>query len=363
MKLKNALNTFVFFTIIGIIFVYHYYIQSRLEKIFSQTYFKYDDIKRPSKKCNANGSQAVSCVGVPSSHTELTTLISYLLYKYNFIPLWISIVSIIGVSLQRVINSKHTVVQVCIGIIIGFIYADIYVVFNLSIYAFMIVLGIGLLLALLSIYKIDSLLHSPMPDWVDKSMIVSIQKKQNIPFYLKVLTIYSSAILQNRTFISWNDLETYLDELIDTINAQKIRYDAVVGIKTGGAIISNYVSNKLQLPNYKVKLSRSEYNCNKQPSHAINDLFHRRVLNNYGEYSLCEGIYDNLNGQNIILIDEMVSSGTTMSETIKYLKDEKHVNIIQPMCISFSKEKFKYNYKIVSALPTLVFVWPWGYDN
>jgi hypoxanthine phosphoribosyltransferase len=194
-------------------------------------------------------------------------------------------------------------------------------------------------------------------------MIPSIEKKQNIPFYLKVLTIYSNAILRNRTFLSWKSLETYLDDLIDIIKAQNIQYDCVVGIKTGGAIISDYVSNKLKLPNYKVKLSRSEYNCNKTPNHTINDAFHRQVLNNYGEYLLCEGIYDNLKGQNIILIDEMVSSGNTMNETIKYLRNEKHVNIIQPTCISFSKEKFKYDYKIEYSLPTLVFIWPWGYDN
>ena len=363
MKLNNMLHTFTIFITIVIICLYHYYIQSRLEKIFSQTYFTYDDIKRPSKKCNANGSQNLSCIGVPSSHVESITILAFLLYKYNFIPLWVSIVSIVGVSLQKIINNKHTVFQVCIGSIIGFIYAHIYLFCNLSIYAVVFVVGLGLFLVVLSLCKIDSFVHSPIPAWVDTSMIPIIRKKQDIPFYLKVLTIYSNAILQNRTFISWKDLETYLDELIYNIKAQNIQYDAVVGIKTGGAIISDYVSSKLKLPNYKIKLTRSEYNCNKRPSHAINDAFHRVALNNYGDYLICEGIYDDLKGRNIILIDEMVSSGNTMNQTIQYLKNEKHANRIQPTCISFSKENFQYNYNISYVLPTSVFVWPWGFDN
>jgi len=360
MKLNNTLKILL---IIFIIFLYHYYIQTGLEKIFSQTYFKYDDINRPTKKCNKNNNKDVSCVGVPSGHAETVTIITHLLYEYNFIPLWIHAVSIVAFSLQRVIINEHTIEQVCIGVIFGLIYAYIYFFFHLSIYAFIIVFLIGGSLSILSIHKLDSLVNSPIPVWVDKSMITSIHKKQNIPFYLKILSVYSNAILQNRTFLSWRDLEIYLDDLINIIETKNIQYDAVVGIKTGGAIISDYVSNKLKLPNYKVKLSKTEYNCNKKPIHTINDVVNRQVLNNYGEYSLCEGIDDDLKGKNIILIDEMVSSGKTMNETIKYLRNEKHVNVIQPTCISFSKEKFKYDYKIDYILPTLVFIWPWGYDN
>jgi phosphoribosylpyrophosphate synthetase len=154
-----------------------------------------------------------------------------------------------------------------------------------------------------------------------------------------------------------------LDIIIDKIKASGIQYDAIVGIKTGGAIISDYISKKLGIKNYKIKVSRSEHNCNKKPIDTISNLIQKNLLNNYGKYMICEDIDDNLNGKNIILIDEMVSSGTTMIETMNYLRNEKHVNIIYPTCISLSPKRYKKDIYINYVLPNLVFVWPWGYDN
>ena len=194
-------------------------------------------------------------------------------------------------------------------------------------------------------------------------MIPSIHKKLNIPYYLRIASIYATAIENGRTYISWRELESFLDEIVNKIKNKDIQFDAIVGIKTGGAIISDYVSKKLGIKNYKLKLSREEYNCNKKPVDTLNDLFQRQVLNKYGKYSICEGIEDNLTGKNIILIDEMVSSGTTMLESINYLKNKKHVNIIYPTCISFSKKRYKKDIYINSVIPNSVFIWPWGYDN
>jgi len=361
MKLTNDKLRLLF--LICIIYLYHFFIQNGLEKIFSEMYFKYDEVKRPTNSCDLKINQKVSCIGMPSGHSDSGTIISYLLYYYNFIPLWVSVALIILISLQRFFANAHTISQIFVGIIIGLIYASIYTTFNLSVYAFILVFIIGLVFVTLSIYKLDSLVQKPIPEWVDKTMYPSIKKKQETPFYLKYLTIYTNAVLHNRTFVSWQDLEDYLDILIDKLREKDLQYNAVIGIKTGGAIISDYVSNKLGLPNYKVKLSKTDYNCDKKPINTINEVFHRQVLNHFGDYSLCEGIDDDLTGKNIILIDEMVSSGKTMDETMKYLRNEKHVNIIQPTCVSFSKRKFKYDYKIDYVLPTMVFVWPWGYDN
>ena len=110
-------------------------------------------------------------------------------------------------------------------------------------------------------------------------------------------------------------------------------------------------------------MSKSEYNCDKKSKDAINDVIQRQLLNHYGKYTICEGINKNLEGKNIILIDEMVSSGTTMVESIQYLKNEKQVNNIYPACISLSKKRYKKQIPIHYILPNLVFVWPWGYDN
>ena len=202
-----------------------------------------------------------------------------------------------------------------------------------------------------------------LPKWVDTKMKESINKKQNCPLYTKIGSIYANAIIQNRTYISWEQLEKYLDVIIERIRHSGERYDAVVGIKTGGAIISDYISLKLGIPNYKIKLSRSEYNCDKQPTNAINDIIKKNIFNDLGKFTVCEGIDESLEGKNVILIDELVTSGKTINEGYKYLKNEKYVGNIYAATISLYKQKYAGDITIDYVLPGTVLIWPWGYDN
>jgi hypoxanthine phosphoribosyltransferase len=356
------LNYIILITIFCIL-VYHYYIQNNLEKIFFEIYLNYENVKRPEKICNSNLNKGLKCFGLPSRHAELSAILFFLLYFKNFISLNVCLFFIFIFSTQRFIYEMHTITQIIIAVILGFIYSQIYIFYNFSFYSFLIVFFIGFILNFLTVYKIDIDLKEPIPKWVDNEMIPSIKKKLETPYYLRFLSIYANAINTGTTYISWHELENYLDIMIEKIKLSDVKYDAVIGIKTGGAIISDYISNKLGLQNYKIKLSKNEYNCDKKPIDTINEVFQRQILNKFGKYKVCEGIDDNLKGKNIILIDEMVSSGTTMSESINYLRNEKHVNIIYPTCISLSTQKYKKDIYINKVIPNLVFVWPWGYDN
>jgi len=348
--------------IIFIIFLYHYYIQNGLEKQFSQNYLHYD-IKRPLNNCKNNLYSSVSCIGMPSGHAETSTIFFSLLYFYQFISLPICIIFIFLFSIQRIISNMHTNGQVIAGIILGLVYSEIYYVTNLSISSFLFVFIIGIILASLIVNKLNSKLQEPIPKWVDPEMLPNIKKKMETPYYMKMITIYANAHTQEVTFVSWKDIEIYMDDIIERIKGSNVKYDAIIGIKTGGAIISDYISKKLNIKNYKVKLTRSEYNCDKKPINTISDLILKRILNNYGEYDICEGIDDNLSGKNVILIDETVSSGTTMLSTIKYLRDEKQVDVIFPTAISLSRKLYKGDIYINYAISRTVYVWPWGYDN
>ena len=361
MKLNKSFNIII---IIILVSLYHGILQNGLEKIFSETYFNYKDVKRPLISCSSClDGQPLGCIGMPSGHAETITILSSLLYLYNFIPLWLCLILIIGVSGQRITSNKHTLPQVLAGIFLGYIYTLLYHHFNLSIYSFFIVLSIGLILSLLCIYKLDKEINGPIPMWVDPKMKESINKKQNCPIYSKIGAIYANAVIQNRTFISWEQLEKYLDIIIERIKHSGENYDAVIGIKTGGAIISDYVSLKLGIPNYKIKLSRSEYNCNKQPSNAINDIIKKNVFNDLGTFTVCEGIDESLEGKNIILIDELVTSGKTINEAYKYLKNEKQVGNTYAATISLCKKRYTGDISIDYLLPGTVLIWPWGYDN
>ena len=91
--------------------------------------------------------------------------------------------------------------------------------------------------------------------------------------------------------------------------------------------------------------------------------YQKRILQNYGEYTICEPIDDNLEGKNIILVDELVSSGKTMNEAYNYLQNTKNVNTIYPLCFALQENNYKGNIYIHRIKNSNVLVWPWGYDN
>lgn len=356
-------NNKIIIIIILIICLYHLFIQNGLEKLFFQSYFNFNNVKRPSERCNNILFEALNCIGMPSGHSETATIFFTLLYLYNFIPLYICIIFILIFCIQRITSKNHTIVQVIFGIFFGLIYTSIYYFSNLSFITFIIILLIGFILCSLSVYKLDEIIYKPVPKWVNLEMIPSIKKKQNIPFYIKFITVYCNSFLQEITIIDWNKLEEYLNIVVDNIKKTNINFDSVIGIKTGGAIISNYIAEKLNIPNYKIKLSREEYNCNKNPIHTINDKIYKNILKNYGKYTICEKVNFDLQNKNVILIDEMISSGTTMNEAINYLQVEKKCKEIYPVVISFKKSRYVYDRSINYILPEGVLIWPWGYDN
>lgn len=155
MKLNNQIS--FQFVVIILIFIYHYYFHNNFEKLFTQSYFPYNDIKRPLEKCDKEINKfKLYCVGMPSGHAEAFSLLSFLLYFYKFIPFWLCLVIIISVSLQRIIKNKHTLFQIFVGLLLGFTYGNIYKYFNLSIYGFLIIFTIGLILLILSKCKCNT---------------------------------------------------------------------------------------------------------------------------------------------------------------------------------------------------------------
>ena len=152
MKLNKDFNIVVLIILISL---YHGTLQNDLEKNFSETYFNYDEIKRPLIRCSDYlDGRTFECIGMPSGHAETVTLLSSLLYLYDFIPLWLCLTLILIFSGQRITSNMHTIPQVLTGISFGYLYALLYRHFNFSVYSFLIVLSIGSILALLSIYHV-----------------------------------------------------------------------------------------------------------------------------------------------------------------------------------------------------------------
>ena len=353
MKYKSK----ILYTLI-IICILQYFIINPLEKLYCYYFLNNnndDIIKRPF--CF---DKTLYCIGMPSGHAEIITILSTVLYYHKYISFIVYITLLSVICLQRVFYNKHTILQVVIGIIFGLLFSFTYIKLESFYFAFIFIYVFVLLFIIF--YKVDSLIREPIPEWVDKNMIVTITKKQNTNIFVKLNDIVSVLFDQEISYISWRDLEEYLEKIIEKINKSGIKYDAIIGIKSGGAIISDYISKRLNITNYKVKLSRKEYNCNKTTSlyHVYIDIVKRSLFKNNDTHDICEGISEDLSQKNVILIDELVDTGITMYQSINYLKNEKKVNNIYPVCIS-SKGRNIQNVDYV--IPNRICIFPWGYDN
>lgn len=350
-----------------LLFLSHFCIINGLEKLLFQIFlYNNDNILRPLQECKSLKNTPTKCLGMPSGHTEITTFIAYILYNYNYISLPDLFIIIGLMCLQRIITKRHTSIQTLIGITSGLMYSNIYLGVGITYKSVLVSICIIFIYIYVLNLKINTQLYKKIPDWVDKSMIDSINKKRTVPYYLKFTSILFTSFQQDRfLFMGWKDLEFYLDKIIENIKNTNIQYDAIVGIKTGGAIISNYISQKLNIQNYKIKISDKKYNCNKNPSDFFNNYIQLYIKKNNTKYIICEGIDDTLNGKNIILIDELVSSGKTMNTAIKYLTSKNINNIYPTTIISSNYVKLINNYKLNTILSSeyMNSIWPWGYDN
>jgi hypoxanthine phosphoribosyltransferase len=197
------------------------------------------------------------------------------------------------------------------------------------------------------------------PSWIDPTLASVLHKKANIPLWYKMWEV----LYQRGNYITWSMVEKDLDILIDKIKAQPVQFDAIVGIKSGGAILTKYIATKLNLPYYYVKLSDADYKCKKNPSDTFKYVFNYYLFKKEKKYMVCEPIKTDISHQNILLFDELILTGGTLVSTINYLLKEKKVNQVVPATI-FSKKDSYSGYKPLYIKKCLYDgIWPWGYDN
>jgi len=141
---------------------------------------------------------------------------------------------------------------------------------------------------------------------------------------------------------------------------------AVVGIKTGGAIISKYIAERLTLPHQYIKVSANVFKCNKKAHDTYQDLAEKVVLRKKQDYIICEPIEANLQAQNVLVVDELVYSGVTLTTVRDYLLQEKGVKSVTLAAVTTFNDADFYQRKgldILTATENRYVVWPWGFDN
>jgi hypoxanthine phosphoribosyltransferase len=346
--MKNMKNNIQIILYILFLILYYFFIINPLEKKIFKNYF-YND-KRPLKTCVRDCS--FDCYGMPSGHTEVATLVSFILYYKKYIGLPLAVIFIGLIAFQRLFTSMHTIYQVIAGFVLGFIYSFIFMKLDNLLYFFIFILFLTFTLLFTYIYIIDKKMNQ-YPEWIDKSLIPIMEKKQNVPTYLKM---YDCICFY---YLEWKELETYMDILVDKIKKTNIKFDCIVGIKSGGAILTKYIADKLKLKYYYIKISDKKHNCNsKTVLTNINYSLTNIVLKPKNEFVICEEIKDNIENQKVLLFDECVLTGNTMNLSMDYLYNNKKASYVLPCTISTTKENIFSVYN-----KELKVLFPWGYDN
>jgi hypoxanthine phosphoribosyltransferase len=354
---KKLFPFFNFIFLLLFLFVSFSLIINPIEKKIVQLYF--GDSKRPLEKCK--NSNDFKCFGMPSGHTELATVISFMLYSKKYISLFVACIIIFIFAMQRIVTSMHSIIQVIAGFALGLLYSLIFVKLHKNLYIVIFVLLLSFVLNCAYIVMINTKIKE-YPNWVlnDSSLEPILKKKYNIPFYAK----FSDTLFLSR-YIGWNELENNMDILISKIKQSGTNFDVVVGIKSGGAILSKYIANKLDLKCYYIKISDKDDGCDKNLFVSGINYGIKKLTDTQKEYIICEGIHDNIMGKNILLIDEQIASGNTMKNAIDYLYKNKKASFVLPCAIYLNPQQ-----KIINTSEILflhknrdVFIWSWGFNN
>lgn len=126
-----------------IISIAHYGIVNKIEKIFSKLLFPDNKIiNRPLDKCKDSHDFNFSCIGMPSGHTEGTTILCLLLNYYDLLPLPMAILTIFVVGLHRIVTNMHNIQQVSVGLLFGLLYTQLYINTDTSFTSLLILFGI-----------------------------------------------------------------------------------------------------------------------------------------------------------------------------------------------------------------------------
>jgi hypoxanthine phosphoribosyltransferase len=341
------MNKFNF--IILLLFIVHYFITNVLEKVFVEQYITTS--KRPDSKNKNN----VSSLGMPSGHVETITIVCAFLVHNKIISINSSLVIIFIMALQRILLCRHTLLQTVFGFLSGLVYSYIYIKTDFSWVSLLILLTITLIIIALIENKVTEKMKK-IPNWIDDdSLIEKIHKKTNISKIKKYGEIFDIVFKQDYVFyLDYDNLFKNVNAFIDETNLENI--DCIVGIKTGGAILTQIFANKMKIPYFFIRVSNKKNGCKHKEDNIIKSIYLQEFENIDKNFEICEDIKENISNKNVLLIDEIISSGSTMKTCFEYLEKIKKVRSITKLVYQ-KHESAKY------ISEDKINLWSWGYDS
>lgn len=332
------------------VLIYHIVVLNPIEKIFVETHFGYSS--RPKEVCKEK--RTFVCSGMPSGHAEASVFIAWWLYMLGIKNPLVLFLVVVAVCAQRLYSENHTPAQVMAGLATGLLYTIVYAALGSPGYAAVFALVLSACLLLYSTIVINSNVMASLPQWFDKSLLPIIEKKRNVTLVQKMqdLLIYIG-MRGSILFSSWNQFERDIQELSGLI---KTNVDVVVGLKSGGAIMANYMGAVLKKPACYIKLARK---CNRTVGQTYNHIIDELLNKRYDDLVLCEAFECDVRGKDVLLLDEMVVTGNTLKAAKKLIEEMGARSVSVAV---FENRLFDPGFEYTSLKKGYA-VYPWGFDN
>lgn len=360
-----------YFLIIFLVVLFHLFFINNQEKLL----FANENNSEYKPICNnVELSYYESCYGLPEKYIEILMITIILIitiipseYYYTFSI--ISVIIVILVIFLKINSYMNNLYQIIITILIGSFYGLLYSFFIKDyIKLIFLVIFIYIFLTILAMFKFNTLITSaPIPQWVSKNLYPDYERKMNTIYKYQDLLLLPYL---KYTYTTWKSFEILCDSLYSKILDSGNKPDVVVGIKTGGAFLANYIGYKYNIPYTYIKIKpKFLEGGNKNFSRLVKDDI-------FENYEITEAPTINLTDPNItkiLIIDELIMSGNTVNSIINHLKKQgvDSSKIIIGSIYRGSLKILEYKKKNINfgSIPYFYIledgytIWPWGFDN
>lgn len=203
------------------------------------------------------------------------------------------------------------------------------------------------------------------PSWVPKKWEPKMKSKftkGNMKAFLTLIIHYihlpkfiKGPLNNIKFYYSWKEVQVIISKTIP-----KKKYDCVVGITTGGAILSSYIAKLLNIPNYEMKINTYSITNNKYNSHVLTNYIEckkDKTFNNKCGNSKIINVPKIKKNSRILLVDDSINSGATMSAAYNSLYQNGSKDITIYSLVSTSK---KDNQNLAFNNNVWIIALPWG---
>lgn len=199
----------------------------------------------------------------------------------------------------------------------------------------------------------------PLPDWFDSSLLPLLNKKiaEKKNYNVNKLNYMYAFASQNGRLgdASWKHVED-LSRLACARIPEGERFDLVVGIKSGGALVANFIASLLgRLPVQYIKISKY--------GKALTNIDRMKVYfqpakKNTAELSEIPDKH-HFEGKRILIVDDQTATGHTL-EKAKAALMANGAQSVKSLCLTSLMNPSKADYY---GFDGFVLCWAWGIDS